>query len=221
MNQRTLAQRFAALGDERRLAIVQELTAGDLAVDELADLVDMTGNLLAHHLGVLESAGLISRITSEGDRRRRYVTLEWGHLPLDLGLAPLPMSSVASVCTHNSARSQFAAALWEERTGRASISAGSHPSAEVHPRAVTIAAEFGVDLSAATPGGYESITAPPELLIGVCDRAWEEGTPPAQRRLHWSVPDPVDSGTVEAFRSAFSDLARRVEHLAKRGTTTI
>jgi protein-tyrosine-phosphatase/DNA-binding transcriptional ArsR family regulator len=220
MKVRSLSRRFAALGDERRLAIVQELTTGDLAVDEIAVLVDMSGNLLAHHLGVLESAGLIVRTTSEGDRRRRYVAVDWSQLPLDLGLTSLPFTSVAFVCSHNSARSQFAAALWEERTGRPSFSAGSDPSPVVHPRAVTVAKEFGVDISAATPGGYERITTPPDLLIGVCDRAWEAGVPPARRLLHWSVPDPVEPGTRAAFRSAFSDLSRRIDHLAKRIATT-
>ncbi|MFZ0015159.1 MAG: ArsR family transcriptional regulator, partial [Acidimicrobiia bacterium] len=117
MKTQALYRRFAALGDERRLAIVRELTTGDLAVDELAGLVDMSGNLLAHHLTVLETAGLIVRTTSEGDRRRRYVTLDWSQLPFDLGLTPMPTTSVVFVCTHNSARSQFSAAMWEETTG--------------------------------------------------------------------------------------------------------
>ncbi|MFZ0012579.1 MAG: ArsR family transcriptional regulator, partial [Acidimicrobiia bacterium] len=101
-------------------------------------------------------------------------------------------------------------------TGHTSISAGSDPAPAVHPHAVKVAAEFGVDISTSSPGGYERITAPPDLLIGVCDRAWEAGVPVAKRRLHWSVPDPVESGRVDAFRSAFSDLARRIDHLAKQ-----
>ena len=44
---------------------------------ELSDLVGMRGNLLAHHLDVLEDAGLIEGRPSEGDHRRRYVSLRW------------------------------------------------------------------------------------------------------------------------------------------------
>nr|BFE64286.1 hypothetical protein GCM10020063_088120 [Dactylosporangium thailandense] len=39
------------------------------------------------------------------------------------------------VCTHNSARSQLAEALWRDRIGGAVASAGTHPAARVHPRA--------------------------------------------------------------------------------------
>ncbi|MDZ7732130.1 MAG: hypothetical protein U5R31_02625 [Acidimicrobiia bacterium] len=73
----------------------------------------MPTNLLAHHLAVLERAGLVRRDTSSGDRRRRYVRLD--DRALD-GLAPRPSqpppTRVVFVCTHNSARSQLAAALW-------------------------------------------------------------------------------------------------------------
>lgn len=211
-----MSQRFAALGDEKRLLIVRELTLGDLAVEELALVVGMKGNLLAHHLGVLEVAGLIRRMNSEGDGRRRYVSLVWDNLASDFTLEPLTVECVAFVCTHNSARSQFAAAVWEATTGRVAISAGSDPAKTVHPYAVKVAAEFGVDISSATPGGYEKINTTPDLLVGVCDRAWEAGVPPAKRRLHWSVPDPVESNNPEGFRVAFTDLAGRIDRLAQR-----
>lgn len=208
------AQKFAALGDVNRLQIVDQLGWGDLAVDEIADLVDMKGSLLAHHLDVLESAGLIQRRISEGDRRRRYVTLDWRQLPIQTIQGPGSFESVAFVCTHNSARSQFAAAIWQKATGRRPVSAGSSPARGVDPRAVKVGSEFGVDISSAVPGGYERIESRPDLVVGVCDRAWEGGVPDAERFLHWSVPDPVEAGTIKAFRSAFADIARRVDRLA-------
>ena len=64
-----------ALGDASRLAIVDLLAGSDLAVNELGAALDMPGNLLAHHLNVLEDAAVIERRMSEGDGRRRYVTL--------------------------------------------------------------------------------------------------------------------------------------------------
>lgn len=206
------AEVHAALGDRRRLAIVDHLTLGDRTVTELADVSGMEGNLLAHHLDVLESAGLIERRVSEGDHRRRYVALRWERVPTGPAKR-LQFEEVLFVCTRNSARSQFAAALLERTTGRPAGSAGSDPAPRVDLRAVRVAGEYGVDLSSAETRGYDDYDGHPDLVVSVCDRALEAGVPAADAHVHWSVPDPVARGTVEAFRSAFGEIAVRMEHL--------
>lgn len=202
----------AALGDQRRLVLVDHLALGDRTVGELADVSGMGGNLLAHHLDLLESAGLIERRVSEGDHRRRYVVLKWDRLPSGLA-APPSFDEVLFVCTRNSARSQFAAALWERMTGRHASSAGHSPAPRVNFKAIQLAHEYDIDLSSAMPRGYEDLDGEPDLVISVCDRAFEAGVPSAQGHAHWSVPDPVTKGTIDAFRSAFDDIAVRMEHL--------
>lgn len=214
MNLQERAAIHAALGDTRRLAIVDHLAWGDLTVAELAEVFGMDGNLLAHHLGVLETAGLIGRRVSEGDHRRRYVSLERARLPWTPRFPASAPSRVVFVCTRNSARSQFAAALWSTRTGGTAQSAGSRPSERVDPRAVRVATEYDVDLSGSVPGGYELLDPDPDLVVSVCDRARESGVPAATSHLHWSVPDPVAVGTLDGFRDAFSDIADRVGRLA-------
>jgi ArsR family transcriptional regulator, arsenate/arsenite/antimonite-responsive transcriptional repressor / arsenate reductase (thioredoxin) len=214
----TLAERasvHAALGDGRRLGVVDRLTLGDLTVAELAALTGMKGNLLAHHLDVLEDAGLIERRVSEGDQRRRYVSLRWDRLPERYVPTVPGKGRVVFVCTHNSARSQFAAALWGVRTGHPASSAGSDPTAEVHPKAVRVAGEYGIDLSGETPGGYDRLPSGVGLVVSVCDRARESGVPDGNAHLHWSVRDPVPAGTVGAFRDAFAEIAVRIENLAR------
>ena len=204
----------AALGDEARLRMVDLLVEGDLSVRELAGALEMPGNLLAHHLNVLDDAGVIERRQSEGDHRRRYVTLRRQVFAgLNLAPGPLPMSSVVFVCNHNSARSQYAAAYWTSRTGRVATSAGVNPAPAVHPLAIRVAKERGLDLSGARPRGYDSLTRVPVLLISVCDLAREGYLPDAQRHIHWSVPDPVAVRQVGAFRSAFDDIEHRVDSL--------
>jgi hypothetical protein len=49
------------------------LMLGDASPGELGRSLDLPTNLLAHHVGVLESAGLIKGTRSEGDRRRTYL----------------------------------------------------------------------------------------------------------------------------------------------------
>jgi protein-tyrosine-phosphatase len=207
------ARVHAALGDAHRLRVVDHLFLGDATFQELVEATGVRGNLVAHHLDVLEAAGLIERRTSDGDRRRRYISLR--HDRLD-GLAPvavIPAGPVLFVCTHNSARSQFAAALWRARTGGDAESAGSEPAPSVHPRAVESAKGWGVDLSGAVPKGYDSLDTAPELVVSVCDRARESGLPADAPALHWSIPDPVAAADPGAFRSAFRTIAGRIDRL--------
>ena len=70
----------AALADPARLQITDTLGHGDASPTELAAMLAMPSNLLAHHLHVLEQAGLITRRRSEGDRRRSYLQLIPGAL---------------------------------------------------------------------------------------------------------------------------------------------
>jgi protein-tyrosine-phosphatase/DNA-binding transcriptional ArsR family regulator len=208
------ARVHAALGDPARLRIVDELALSDRTFQELAAAAGLPGNAAAHHLDVLQAAGLIERHVSEGDRRRRYITLRHERLEDLVAGRLLRPRVVLFICTHNSARSQFAAALWRSRTGAAADSAGTMPAQRVHPKAIRVAGELGLDLRPASPKGYDAVTDPPELVVSVCDRAREAGVPFDAPLLHWSVPDPVAAGTVDAFRSAFADLSQRVARLA-------
>ncbi|MCI0424716.1 MAG: helix-turn-helix domain-containing protein [Actinobacteria bacterium] len=217
MDRAARAAFFSALGDETRLAVVDLLAgSGDLTFREVASDLGIPGNLLAHHLATLESVGLIERRVSEGDHRRRYLILRWDRLR-DLYVGPpLVLGSVLFVCSHNSARSQYAAARWQQRTGGHANSAGSEPLDRVHPVAIRVAAERGVDLSRGVPVGYDTVPGPHGLVVSVCDRARETGLPEAGRYLHWSIPDPVARRGVTAFREAFGELDDRIETLATR-----
>jgi protein-tyrosine-phosphatase/DNA-binding MarR family transcriptional regulator len=204
----------AALADPTRLAIVDELSVSDRAPSELAAHLHLPGNLLAHHLDVLEHVGLIERFPSAGDRRRRYVRLD--HRPLAL-LAPASSDAptkVLFVCTHNSARSQLAAALWHDRIGTTASSAGTHPAEQVHPAAVAAAARVGLDLSNAVPRLLGVIDRDAQIVT-VCDRAHEE-LEPADSWWHWSIPDPVEVATPAAFDGVVADLDARLARLASR-----
>lgn len=206
-----------ALGDPRRLRIVDALQLTDLTTGELATLTGLSTNLLAFHLKVLEDADVIARTTSEGDARRRYVSLQRGVLPL-LGDPPtLPLATgepILFTCTANSARSQLAAGLWRAHTGRPAVSAGTEPAQRVHPEALAVAARHGLDLSAATPIAYRHLDVVPGLVVSVCDRANEHQIDVDAPRLHWSISDPVPHGP-DAFDDTFDRIAARIDRLAR------
>jgi protein-tyrosine-phosphatase/DNA-binding HxlR family transcriptional regulator len=207
------ARMFAALGEPVRLAMVDDLAVSDRAPVELAERHGLASNLLAHHLDVLEQAGLIERSRSSGDGRRRYVRLRHEVLDvLGVGMA-VPDGPVVFVCTHNSARSQFAAALWRQRTGNDASSAGTAPAATVHPLAVKVARRMGVDIADRTPHAYADVRTTPDLVVSVCDRAGESPVPFSARRLHWSIADPVADGRIAAFDAAFADISDRIGYM--------
>ena len=207
------AQRHAALGDPVRLAIVDELAASDRTPSELQRHAGVSSNLLAHHLDVLEAVGLISRSRSSGDGRRRYVRLHRDALGGLIIGSSRHTGRALFVCTHNSARSQLAAALWTKLTDQPAESAGTHPASRVHPGAVAAARRAGLDLSAATPKQLDHVTGRAELVVTVCDRAHEE-LQPESTWLHWSVPDPVADPSRAAFDATVDELRDRITALA-------
>ena len=207
------APRHAALGDPVRLAIVDELAASDRSPVELRAQFGLESNLLAHHLDVLEDVGLINRTRSSGDGRRRYVHL------LRPALGDLRIGTTAHtgpalfVCTLNSARSQLAAVLWQELTGSAATSAGTHPAEAVNAGAVAAGQRAGLDLSTAVPKTLDAVDES-ALVVTVCDRAHEE-LPHHPGWLHWSVPDPVGTGTDAAFDATVAELTERITSVAQ------
>jgi protein-tyrosine-phosphatase/DNA-binding HxlR family transcriptional regulator len=204
------AARHAALGDSVRLAIAEELVASDRGPSELRRRLGIESNLLAHHLGALERVGLVDRVTSDGDARRRYVRLTAAGLAYTEADRVLA-DAIVFVCTANSARSQLAAALWNSVHEVPATSAGTHPATRVHPRAVAAAATAGLDLRGARPQAMDSMGVEPDLVVTVCDRAHEELARAGWRQLHWSIPDPVTVGRQKAFDATVEELRRRVE----------
>ena len=203
------AARHAALGDPMRLAIVDELAVSDRAPVELRRRIGIESNLLAHHLDVLERVGLINRSRSSGDGRRRYVHLLRDVFDVVASRPKVRARRALFVCTHNSARSQLAAALWREITDAPATSAGTHPADRINPGAISAARRAGLDLDATGPRALSSVKRLPDLVVTVCDQANEELDLPTHW-LHWSVPDPVPVGTKGAFDATVSELRERI-----------
>jgi protein-tyrosine-phosphatase/DNA-binding HxlR family transcriptional regulator len=206
----------AALADPHRLEIVQQLVLSDRSPSELGAAVEIGSNLLAHHLTVLEDAGLVERLASAGDRRRKYIRLA----PHALSAINEPVAAIVArrllfVCTANSARSPMAAAVWNARHEVPAASAGTRPAARVHPEAVEAAARAGFALSDARTRSLSEDIERPDVVVTVCDVAHEDlGTLPAHGRLlHWSIADPALENTPEAFDDALRSITERVETL--------
>ena len=209
------AARHAALGDESRLRIVDLLAVADYSPGELQARVGIPSNLLAHHLGQLERAGLVERSRSEADRRRTYIHLIPHAVEGLSGCGPLPAPPrVLFVCTANSARSQLAAALWSKASRIPVASAGTHPADRVSQGALETAARHGLRFTGRRPRVLSEVRGSGDLLVTVCDSAHEELGDVGG--LHWSIADPVQVGTIAAFDAAFERLRERIADLAPR-----
>lgn len=202
------AAAHAALGEPARLAIVEELVTSDRSPKELGARLGIPSNLLAHHLEVLEHAGLISRSPSAGDRRRKYVHLVRATAAAFGVTGHVAASEMLFVCTHNSARSQLAAAMWTARTGRRARSAGTRPAARVHRGAVAAAKRAGLSLADAMPAPLSEVPSGVQVVT-VCDLVHEE-VDAAPEWWHWSIPDPVERGDAAAFDAVVMELEERI-----------
>jgi protein-tyrosine-phosphatase len=208
----------AALADPARLQVTDILRTGDTSPSELATMLAMPSNLLAHHLHVLEQAGLITRRRSDGDRRRIYLQLIPGALESLIPPAVRTARRVLFVCTANSARSHLAAALWRHTSNLPAVSAGTHPGARIEPGAIAAARRHHLPMRRLRPRHIGDVQQDGDLVITVCDLAHEELG--RQAAVHWSVPDPVPAGDPASFDAALAELSNRVERLAPRLAVT-
>ena len=203
----------AALADPARLLITDALAEGDASPSELAALLEMSSNLLAHHLAVLEQAGLVSRRRSEGDRRRTYLRLVPGALD-PLAQPTRGARRVLFVCTANSARSHLAAALWRRASEIPAASAGTRPAAAIDPGAIAAAGRHHLPMRRLRPRHIDQVRQDGDLVVTVCALAREEIRGLAA--VHWSVPDPVAAADPGSFDETLADLGQRVGRLAPR-----
>jgi protein-tyrosine-phosphatase len=204
----------AALADPARLAFIDVLADGDASPSELAAMLAMPTNLLAHHLRVLEEAGLVTRHRSEGDKRRTYLRMVPGALDALLSPPGRAARRVLFVCTANSARSHLAAALWRRASTVPAASAGTRPGDRIDPGAIDAATRHQLALPRLRPRHVRDVRHDGDLIVTVCDLAHEELAGLAA--VHWSVPDPVAAGDRESFDAALAELDRRVTLLAPR-----
>jgi DNA-binding transcriptional ArsR family regulator len=176
------ARALAAIADPARIRVLDALVLGDISPGALGSELGLTSNLLAHHLGVLERVGLVTRHRSQADRRRSYLRLVPGALDgLLPGLralgqpsaAPAGVTRVVFVCTANSARSQLAAALWAQASSLPVTSAGTHPAPAIAPGAAAVARRHKLSLTQTSPRSLPDFT-PTDWLVTVCDNAHED-----------------------------------------------
>lgn len=107
---------------------------------------------------------------------------------------------VLILCTGNIARSQMAEGWWRHHGGAEwdAVSAGTRQRRDtVHPLAVRVMAERGLDIGAQRPKPVQRFLAESfDLVVTLCPIAERDGPPlpNAARREHWPLDDPILAG---------------------------
>lgn len=130
------------------------------------------------------------------------------------GAAPHEVPEVLLVCVQNAGRSQMAAALLDHHAaGRVHVrSAGSAPAAAIHPYAVEVMQEIGIDLGSAFPKPLtDDVVQAADVVITMgCGDACP--LYPGKRYEDWDLQDPAD-GSLEQARHIRNEIDRRVRQL--------
>jgi arsenate reductase (thioredoxin) len=130
---------------------------------------------------------------------------------------------VLILCTGNSCRSQMAEGFLRHYQGDryAVASAGTDPKPRVHPLAIQVMAEIGIDISRHAPESIDVYLGrrPVRHLITVCDRA--QGTcprvwPGAYTRDYLPFEDPAEATAspeqvLRVFRRVRDEIGRAME----------
>ena len=134
------------------------------------------------------------------------------------------IKKVFFLCTGNSVRSQMAEGLlnalgvgkWQVRSG------GVFPS-YVHPLAIRVMEEIGIDISRQTSKSMNQfLNEAFDYIITLCDEAAQSCPvfPGQGKRLHWPLEDPATAiGTIEerlvVFRRIRDEIKTKIEDFLK------
>jgi arsenate reductase len=129
---------------------------------------------------------------------------------------------VLFLCTGNSCRSQMAEAIVNARLGEKwkAASAGTKPAGYVHPKALAVLSEIGIQHTGRSKLADEFRGVDFDLVVTICDSAAEECPVwlGKGKRVHHSFPDPAkaegtDEEVMNVFRAVRHDMEREMVKL--------
>ncbi len=120
------------------------------------------------------------------------------------------------LCTGNSCRSQMAEGFLKSLNPSLDVfSAGTKPSDKVHPKAIMVMNEIGIDISSHSPKPVDNFLQDSfDYLITVCDDAKENCpvfTGNVKHRMHIGFRDPAKAtGTEEKIIRIFREIRDQI-----------
>ena len=128
----------------------------------------------------------------------------------------MPKPSVLILCTSNSCRSHLAEGILRNAVGDLFdvYSAGSKPAGHVHPKAIEVMKEIGIDISGHTSKHLNDFVGKKiDTVITVCGNADDVCPmfPGHVNRYHWGFTDPAHAkGTDEEVLNVFRNVRDQI-----------
>jgi arsenate reductase len=129
------------------------------------------------------------------------------------------MKRVLFLCSANSCRSQMAEAIVNRELGEswAAFSAGAHPAGYVHPMALRVLAEIGIEHNGVSKSMAAFAGQSFDLVMTVCDDS-DTDCPVwlgPGKKVHLPFPDPAratgsEDQILSAFRQVRDDMREKV-----------
>ena len=129
--------------------------------------------------------------------------------------------NVLFLCTGNSCRSILGEAIFNHLApaGWKAMSAGSHPTGQVHRRSLALLARAGITTAGLHSKSWDKLPTTPDIVVTVCASAAGETCPAylgPVLRTHWGMDDPAhargsDAEIDAAFMAAYCILRTRIE----------
>jgi arsenate reductase len=127
---------------------------------------------------------------------------------------------VLFLCTGNSCRSQMAEAIVNAKLGEMweAVSAGTKPAGYVHPKALAVLSEIGIQHEGRSKLADEFKGVDFDLVVTVCDSAAEECPVwlGKGKRTHHSFPDPAITDNMDDFRKVRDDIEIEITKLLEQ-----
>lgn len=121
------------------------------------------------------------------------------------------------LCTGNSCRSILAEAIFNELApdNWNAVSAGSHPTGYVHPKAIAVLKQHHIATDSFTSKSWDDLDSVPDIVITVCSSAAGETCPAYLGKAlkgHWGLEDPAKAtGTEQEIMAVFEETFNRLK----------
>ncbi len=130
--------------------------------------------------------------------------------------------NILFMCVANSVRSQMAEGLARIIFGdKAKIQSAGKFAYDLHPVAVRVMGELGIDISDQHSKSVESITlSEMDIVVVLCKEDVCPSLKTKARKFEWPLPDPsapskTDEQRLQRFRDVRDELQKRIEELHK------
>ena len=138
---------------------------------------------------------------------------------------PVTQKTVLFICTGNSCRSQIAEAIVNRELADSwqAFSAGTHPTGCIHPLALQVLAEIGIDHQGRSKNASNFTDRDFDLVVAVCDSA-QEDCPVwlrANPQVHLAFEDPAafqgdEVSKLDKFRQVRDEIHQKIPDILAR-----